>query len=166
MKAKKSLGQHFLMHPRITERIADAAGISKSDIVLEIGPGTGILTKPLLVRAKKIIAIETDAELVEKLKITFAEEIKNGKLTLIHGDILHASLSLTVGNNKDYRVVANIPYYLTGEILRMFLSAPHTPRSMTLLVQKEVAERIVCRGKQARSKKESILSVPCKSYWP
>ena len=173
-RARKSLGQHFLMHPSIAERIADAASISTLDTELEIGPGTGMLTKSLLARAKKVIAIETDAELVETLQARFVDEIKNRRLTLIHGDIRDIRdirdtyLSLTVGNNKYYRVVANIPYYLTGEILRMFLSAQQKPRSMTLLVQKEVAERIVARksarGGSASGGKESILSVAVKTY--
>ena len=170
-RTKKSLGQHFLMHPSIAERIADVANISSDDVVLEIGPGTGMLTKPLLARAKKVIAIETDAELIEKLPARFADEIKNGWLTLIHGDIRDmrdTHLSLTVGNNKHYQVVANIPYYLTGEILRKFLSATHKPSSMTLLVQKEVAERIVARksarGGSDSGGKESMLSVSVKAY--
>jgi len=155
MKAKKSLGQNFLMHARIAERIAIASGITSSDTVLEIGPGTGMLTAPLLARAKKVIAIETDHELFEQLKEKFANEIKKGRLKLVHGDI-RAFDPASIG--EPYTLVANIPYYLTGEIIRSFLSSTHKPSALTLLLQKEVAERI------ARSKKESILSIAVKTY--
>jgi len=155
MRAKKSLGQNFLMHAKTAERIADAAMISENDTIVEIGPGTGMLTRPLLARAKKVIAIEADAELVEELRNTFVEEILVGKLELVTHDIRTFDLSLLP--NK-YKVVANIPYYITGEIIRSFLEAAPQPQSMTLLVQKEVAERI------ARSKKESLLSLSVKVF--
>jgi len=153
--AKKGLGQHFLMHRQTSERIVLAAGVSCTDTVLEIGPGTGVLTKELLLRSGTVYAVETDAELIPRLKETFATEIEEGRLVLIHEDI-RAFDPKTIGN--DYRLVANIPYYITGEIIRQFLTAGHKPLSMTLLVQKEVAERV------ARSKKESLLSLSVKVY--
>lgn len=155
MQAKKSLGQNFLMHARIAERIADSASLSKEDTVLEIGPGTGKLTRALLVRAKKVIAVEADHELIAPLQETFAIEIADGQLELIEADIRSFDPTSIAG---PYALVANIPYYITGEIIRSFLSAPHKPSSMTLLVQKEVAERV------ARSKKESLLSLSVKAY--
>lgn len=154
MRAKKSLGQHFLMHARIAERIAVEAGVNHDSVVLEIGPGTGILTRELLTRAKKVIAIEADESLCEKLRGDFAREIAEGRLELVHDDIRSFDLSAVDG----YEVVANIPYYLTGELFRLFLTAERQPRHMTLLVQKEVAERI------ARAKKQSILSLSVKAY--
>ena len=154
--AKKSLGQNFLMHARIAERIAMVAGLSGDSVVFEIGPGTGMLTRELLKLARKVIALEADRELFERLESDFASDISAGRLELVHGDIRSYPLFTTV--NRGYVVVANIPYYLTGEIFRMFLSAANQPRSMTLLVQKEVAERI------ARSKKESILSLSVKAF--
>jgi 16S rRNA (adenine1518-N6/adenine1519-N6)-dimethyltransferase len=155
MFAKKSLGQHFLMHRATAERIADASGITPADTALEIGPGTGILTTALLQRAGKVIAVEADHELVPKLQETFRADITSGKLVLVESDIRSFDPKSIAG---DYHVVANIPYYITGEIIRSFLTATHKPRSMTLLVQKEVAERIV------RSKKESLLSLSVKVY--
>lgn len=156
MRAKKSLGQNFLMHARIAKRIVLVSGVDESSVVLEIGPGTGMLTRALLARAGKVIAIEADYELFEKLKVDFANEINSGQLELIHGDIRTFDIfSLP----KNYSLVANIPYYLTGEIFRMFLGADKQPSSMTLLVQKEVADRIV-----ARDGKESILSLSVKAY--
>lgn len=155
MQAKKSLGQNFLMHARIAERIALVAGLNVDSIVLEIGPGTGMLTRELLKVAGKVIAIEADKKLFERLQTDFAKEITEKRLELIHGDIRMFDIATLP---KGYLLVANIPYYLTGEIFRMFLSSENQPGSMTLLVQKEVADRI------ARSKKESILSLSVKAY--
>lgn len=154
-RAKKSLGQNFLMHQATADRIADAAKLSKFDAVLEIGPGTGMLTRALLARAGKVVAVEADAELIPTLKETFAAEIAAGRLELIEGDIRSFD-PLCLGG--PYALAANIPYYITGEIIRQFLSAERKPVSMTLLVQKEVAERI------ARSRKESLLSLSVKAY--
>ncbi len=156
--ARKSLGQHFLMHPRIANRIALAAGLSSDSIVLEIGPGTGVLTRELLPIAGKVVAVEADQELCEKLQQDFSSEIARGQLELVYGDIRSYSLKNVARENGEYQVVANIPYYLTGELFRIVLSAEHQPSNMTLLVQKEVAERV------ARSVKESILSLSVKAY--
>lgn len=150
------------MHARIAERIAKAARLAKDSVVFEIGPGTGMLTRELLKLAQKVIAVEADRELYEKLQGDFANEIATGRLELMHGDIRDVDLNLRYsvkdGALENYVVVANIPYYLTGEIFRMFLAAKNQPSAMTLLVQKEVAERV------ARSKKESILSLSIKAY--
>ncbi len=154
-RAKKSLGQNFLMHARIAERIVLAAQISLEDVVFEIGPGTGMLTKELLKRAKKVIALEADNELYDTLQRDFADDIALKKLELHHGDIRTFD---PMDLPKGYVVVANIPYYITGEIIRLFLETKNQPQNMTLLVQKEVAERV------ARSKKESILSLSMKAY--
>lgn len=153
--AKKSLGQNFLMHARIAERIALTSGITSSDTVFEIGPGTGMLTRELLKLAGHVVALEADQELFDALHATFATEIADKRLTLLLGDIRTFELATLPAG---YTLVANIPYYLTGEIFRMFLTAKRQPRSMTLLVQKEVAVRI------ARDKKESILSLSVKAY--
>ncbi len=153
-RAKKSLGQNFLMHRQTAERIALAANID-GKTVLEIGPGTGMLTRALLARAKRVIAIEADTELVQKLQEEFALEIASGALHLIHGDAREFDPS-SIG--EPYALVANIPYYITGELFRKFLTARAKPVSMTFLVQKEVAVRI------ARSKKESLLSLSVKAF--
>ena len=153
--AKKSLGQNFLMHARIAERIALTAELTSTSVVFEIGPGTGMLTRELLKLAGKVIALEADHALFEKLQHEFAKEISEGRLDLQYGDIREFDIASLP---KEYALVANIPYYLTGEIFRMFLEAKQQPSSMTLLVQKEVAERV------ARSKKESILSLSVKAY--
>lgn len=143
------------MHARIAERIALAAQLAPDAVVFEIGPGTGMLTRELLKLARKVIALETDYELFKKLQTDFADDIAEGRLELVHGDIRTFAISTLP---KGYALVANIPYYLTGEIFRMFLESENQPSSMTLLVQKEVAERI------ARAKKESVLSLSVKAY--
>ena len=142
------------MHARTAERIAEAAEITSSDTVLEIGPGTGMLTRALLARAKCVVAVEADVELIPRLEETFQEDLEKGKLRLVSADIR----SYDPSELGAYKLVANIPYYITGEIIRTFLSGKSKPGSMTLLVQKEVAERIV------RSKKESLLSLSVKVY--
>jgi len=154
MRAKKSLGQNFLMHRQIAERIADVADIA-GKTVLEIGPGTGMLTRALLSRASRVVALETDAELLPLLTEEFGDEIAAGTLELLHQDVRTFDPKTITG---PYSLVANIPYYITGEIFRQFLTADHKPSSMTLLVQKEVAVRIV------RAKKESLLSLSVKAF--
>lgn len=155
MRPKKSLGQNFLMHAQTAERIVHAAALPEAATVLEIGPGTGLLTRALLKAGMRVIAVEADADLIPVLEDAFQADIAAGTLSLIHADVRSFDPNTISG---DYHLVANIPYYITGEIIRQFLSATHKPRSVTLLVQKEVAERI------ARAKKESLLSISVKAY--
>ncbi|KKS99051.1 MAG: Ribosomal RNA small subunit methyltransferase A [Candidatus Nomurabacteria bacterium GW2011_GWA2_43_15] len=160
MKAKKSLGQNFLINPKIAERIAFEADISKKDTVLEIGPGTGNLTKYLLTRAKKVIAVEKDDNLIKELTKKFKKEIEEKKLVLINDDILKFNIQkIDCKFFGNYKIIANIPYNITGAILKKFLSEKNKPESMTLMIQKEVAERIM-----ARDGKESLLSISVKAY--
>lgn len=159
MKAKKSLGQHFLTSAGIAKRIVIAGNVRGGDTVLEIGPGKGILTRALLDQGAKVIAIEKDDRAIPLLHEAFAQEIGEGRLVLVHGDALNTDLS-KYGLNKpySYSLVANIPYYITGAILRTYLSHNTPPKHIAVLVQKEVAERI------ARSKKSSILSLSVLVY--
>jgi len=166
MRAKKSLGQNFLTSRAVARDIVVAAQITPDDVVLEIGPGKGFLTEGLLQKAKKVIAVEKDERMVEYLKDKFREEIRNGKLELIHQDILSFDISRSTLHALRFTLVANIPYYITGEILRTFLSGDLQPQRMVLMVQKEVAERIVARpsSRRAGTGKESILSMSVKAY--
>lgn len=154
-RPKKSLGQNFLMHASIAERIVHAAKLPPGSTVLEVGPGRGILTKALLAQGVSVIAVEADRDLAHMLRDMFSTDIARGALTVIEGDIREYSFEALP---QPYHVVANIPYYLTGDLMRKLLESAHQPESMTLLVQKEVAERI------ARAKKESILSLSVKAY--
>jgi len=158
-KAKKSLGQNFLKSPKILADIVAAGKITGNDTVLEIGPGRGALTRALLATGARVIAIEKDDALIAELESLFIEEITSQKLTLLHGDILECDPTDFDVLSRKYKVVANIPYYITGAIIEHLLSSSHQPTSATLLVQKEVAERIV-----ARDNKESLLSISVKAY--
>ena len=153
-RAKKSLGQNFLKWPPALNQAVGAGALKKSDTVLEIGPGKGHLTEKLLSKAGKVIAVEKDKELFSFLQQKFSLEIKKGELELIEGDILKLE-SKKLGK---YKLVANIPYNITGAILKKFLSCENQPSLMVLLVQKEVAERILAK------KKESMLSISVKAY--
>ncbi len=165
VKAKKSLGQNFLRSDKAIREIVEAGRVGKSDTVLEIGPGEGVLTRALLDKGARVIAIEKDDRLIIELNNTFKDEISQKSLILIHGDVLDlvgkdamsANLAKLLG--KSYKLIANIPYYITGEIIERFHTVPNNPVLMVLLVQKEVAERII-----ARDGKESILSIAVKMY--
>lgn len=144
--SKKKLGQHFLTSKKIAERMASAAHITLRDIILEIGPGKGMLTDALILQnPKKIIAIEKDKKLIPILR----EKYKNEKrIEIIEGDIRtmfnRASLKKKLG--RDYKVVSNIPYYLTSYLIRILLENGLTkPQSIIFMIQKEVAERIISR---------------------
>lgn len=153
--AKKSLGQNFLMHRQTGARIVGAARLPENALVLEIGPGTGMLTKELLLAGNRVHAVEADFALIPELEETFSKEIQSGTLVLTAGDIRTFNTSVL---EDAYHIVANIPYYITGEIIRQFLTEKNQPKTMTLLVQKEVAIRI------AREKKESLLSLSVKAF--
>lgn len=155
---KKSLGQHFLRSESALNKIIDAAELIKDDVVLEVGPGEGVLTEKLLLMSKSAFAIEKDSRAIEILQEKFKNEIKDKRLNLIQGDILTLNIEAQLLQNG-YKVVANVPYYISGALIRYFLEAELLPESMTLLLQKEVVERIV-----AKDKKESILSMSVKAY--
>jgi 16S rRNA (adenine1518-N6/adenine1519-N6)-dimethyltransferase len=159
IRAKKSLGQHFLNSKKALDQIVQASGLSKNDIVLEIGPGTGILTKEILSSGAKVIAIEKDIRAFDLIKQNFKNEIKSNQLQIINKDILEMDMNSIGLQNSKYVIVANIPYYITGAILEKFLEYEPRPQKMVLLVQKEVAERII-----TRDGKESILSISVKAF--
>lgn len=159
MRAKKSLGQNFLKSKAALDAIIGAGDPTPDDIVLEIGPGQGVLTTELLKSAGKVVAIEKDSRLIPVLRGNFEKYVKNGKLDILEKDILDFDPEISEFADHPYKVIANIPYYITGQVIRKFLEAEHQPESMTLLVQKEVADRIM-----ARDGKESILSISVKAY--
>lgn len=159
-RKKKSLGQNFLRSTSVVKKIVASADITAGEIVLEVGPGKGILTRALLDSGARVVAVEKDDRLIPELSELFAEEVALGTFTLVHGDILELfPTSIPLIKNGNYKVVANIPYYISGALLRIFLESDCQPASMVLMLQKEVARRIV-----AQDKKESILSVSVKAY--
>lgn len=159
MISGQPLGQHFLRSAKALEDIVESAHLSSADTVLEIGPGEGVLTKELLMRSGKVIAVEKDPVFVHMLRNRFEEEIREQKLFLIEEDIrdfIPGKHGLFGGT---YKLVANIPYYITGEILREYIGGKTPPSHAVLLVQKEVADRIV-----EKDGKGSLLSVSIRAF--
>lgn len=156
----EKLGQNFLKDESVVQKIIKASDLKKDDVVLEVGPGKGILTEELARRAGKVIAVEIDSSLLNELrnKLRNFENIK-----IINEDILKLNLSKLVADYEfpvtGYKVIANIPYYITSKIIRLFLESEFAPNEMILMVQKEVAERIV-----AKPGKMSILAVSVQYY--
>lgn len=179
LKAKKRLGQHFLVDEDILECILSAAELSRKDIVVEVGPGLGILTKRLAEVAGKVIAVELDFKLVRMLRESLASF---PNVEIIHADILKIAPRQLLGDYlaipelaQGYKVVANLPYYITSPILRHFLEAWAKPSLMVVMVQKEVGEAIAANpGKmsllsvstQFYSKPTIIAFVPAGSFYP
>ena len=167
MRAKRSLGQHFLKSERALLAIVRAGSINPGDIILEIGPGMGALTEKLLATNCQVLAIEKDDKLYEFLKTKFEKYISLGKLKLIHGNALEFNPQSYQLEPRSYKLISNIPYNITGAILKKFLGAKNQPKIMALLVQKEVAKRIIGRplgGSASKWGKESILSISVKAY--
>ncbi len=157
-KPKKSLGQNFLTSDIVPNWMCDSASLKKGEVVLEIGAGTGKLTKTLLDRGALVLAIETDQRAIKTLEETFAKEINTKQLTIYNQDVRNLNLSSLNLTNHEFKVVANIPYYLSGFLFRVLLSGEIQPQTLTFLIQKELAERI------ARDKKSSILSLSVKAF--
>lgn len=170
---RKHLGQNFLISRNILEKIIEAADLSKDDVALEIGPGIGVLTLELAKKAKKVIAIEKDPEMVKIVRnVLTVLNVKN--VEIIGGNIL----KLQTTNYQlptNYKVVANIPYYITSPVIRMFLEAENKPELIVLMVQKEVGQRICARppkmsvlsvSVQFYAQPEIISYVSKKSFWP
>ncbi|MCX6812210.1 MAG: 16S rRNA (adenine(1518)-N(6)/adenine(1519)-N(6))-dimethyltransferase RsmA [Candidatus Berkelbacteria bacterium] len=169
--AKKNMGQNFLVDDEVLAKIVEAADLKSTDTVIEIGPGLGVLTEELVSRAGRVVAIEKDdflAELLNQIsniknprRVSYRKKNDKVKIKIVNEDALDLDLSayslqLTA---YDYKVVANIPYNITSAIIRKFLEADNKPELMVLLVQKEVAERIV-----ARPGEMSLLSVSVQFY--
>jgi 16S rRNA (adenine1518-N6/adenine1519-N6)-dimethyltransferase len=201
--AKHSLGQNFLVNKEVLDQIVEAAELSRTDCVIEVGPGLGTLTQELLPKVDKLIAIEKDdnlAKLLETYVSKMAEDEEansdgmpkppfakatevaqlvrhdrnNDRLKIINGDILQVNIPELIGD-RPYKVVANIPYYITSKILRLFLELPKQPETIVLLVQKEVAERICAKkgdmstlavSVQAYAQAEIVSIVPRNSFFP
>ena len=155
-RAKKSLGQNFLADGRVVSRIIRAAEISPNDLVLEIGPGRGVLTRRIAELAGRVVAVELDDVLADSLKADFEE---SPNVSIVHADAREVAIDELVPADVPYKLVANLPYYAASPIIRRFLEADHKPRLMVVMVQREVA-----RGMCAEPGKMSILSVATQLY--
>lgn len=164
---KKSLGQHWLFDEPSLNAMLNAGNVSKNDTILEVGPGLGTLTKKLCANAKKVIAVELDDTLAANLRQNTlsshseGSEVKSKDDTLSNLEVVNQSILDydTSTLPKNYKIIANIPYYLTSNLIRRMLEAPNPPSVMVLLIQKEVAERIA-----AEPGEMSILSVATQFY--
>lgn len=168
LRNDKSLGQHWLTNRAILAQIADAAKLGPTDTVLEIGPGLGTLTSELLRRAGKVVAVEFDPQLAAKLPGQFPGK----NLQVIHQDILSYPLESLP---DDFVVVGNIPYYITNKIVRKVSEGPHRPKTVVLLIQKEVAERLAAQAgdlsvsaiaAQVNYRVECGIGVPAEYFTP
>ena len=167
LRARKGLGQHFLIDEDVLRLIVSAAQLTPTDVVMEIGPGLGVLTKELARQAGWVVAIELDTNLVDILKQTLASF---NNVTIINEDVLSIAPEAVLQEQKTkfspevdspfgYKVVANLPYYITSPVLRHFLEASFKPKVMVVMVQKEVAEEIV-----AKPGRMSLLSISVQLY--
>ena len=138
LKANKSLGQNFLINQQIIDDIVKVANVNEDDLIIEIGPGLGSLTSKLADNAKKVVAIELDQNMIEILKERFSL-YKN--VEIIHGDIMKVDLKEIIGEEKNIKIVANLPYYITTPIVMKLLEENLKMKSITVMVQKEVGER-------------------------
>jgi len=152
-RAKKELGQHWLEDASILEAIADAADLSADDYVLEIGPGKGTLTEVLASRSSQVLALEYDKDLIPQLKILARAK----EFTVVEGDVRTFDFGTLP---EKYKIVANIPYYLTSHLIRSISETLNPPEIAVLLIQKEVAQRL-CAGPG----KMSILAVTAQFYF-
>lgn len=152
-KPKKELGQHWLHDELSLQAMCDIAEVSSDDVVLEIGPGLGTLTEKLVEQAKNVVAVEFDEALARDLP----SRVQSDNLSIVHQDILRFDLTQLP---QDYKVIANIPYYLTSNLVRVLSESSNSPQSITMLIQKEVAERIA-----AGPGDMSLLSVTAQMYF-
>lgn len=157
-KFTKSLGQNFLTDNSVLRDIVEGAEISKEDFVIEIGPGVGTLTKELLKSAKRVCSIELDSELIPILN----EELKDfDNFTLVHKDAMKVNFDEIIGEEKSVKLVANLPYYVTTPIIAKLLNEEYKFKSLTIMIQKEVAERI---ASEPNSKDYGALSLLVQYY--
>lgn len=180
IKANKSLGQNFLINSEVVEKIIESSELSTDDLVIEIGPGLGTLTKYLLEKAGKVICIELDTRMVKILKNRFASR---DNFEIINEDVLKVDLNKIIKENKstgkikNVKIVANLPYYITTPIIMRLLEEQLDIKSITVMIQKEVAERLIeiPGGKNTGAithtvyyycESEKIMEVPNSSFIP
>ena len=180
IKAKKSLGQNFLINEEVVKRIVECSEISKTDLIIEVGPGIGSLTKYLLEKAGKVISIELDEKMIKILNDRF---VLYKNFELINGDILKIDLKELIRNNKDgekiknVKIVANLPYYITTPIIMKLLEEELDINTITVMIQKEVADRLIAIPGEKNtgsitytvyyySESEKIMEVPNTSFFP
>ena len=156
IRPNKGLGQNFLFERGIVQKMVRVAGVRPDDTVLEVGPGLGILTSELLRAAKRVVAVELDRTLAEHLRRAFGDD---PRFALVEGDALRLAVADLVPPPTPYLVAANLPYSVGSAVLRHLLEAPHPPERLAVMLQLEVAERLV-----AKPPEMSILGVAVQFY--
>ena len=177
IKPARSKGQNFLIKEDVYEKIIDVAELKKDDVILEVGPGLGFLTEKLAVKAEQVVAVELDDKLANALQIRLKEEkVKN--VEVVNENVLEIfkfSNFQIFKKKLNYKIVANLPYNITSVFLRKFLTSEYKPEMMVLMLQKEVAERIIAKpGKmsllavsvQYYAQAEILHYVPANNFWP
>ena len=155
-RAKKSLGQNFLVDGRVRQRIVAAAELTPDDLVVEIGPGRGFLTAVLAEQTGRLVAVEVDDVMAASLSETYAG---NPNVAVLHADAREVEIDALVPAGKPYKLVANLPYYAATPIIRRFLESEHRPKLMVVMVQREVAQEMAAEPGQMR-----LLSVATQMY--
>ncbi len=183
LRPKKSLAQNFLINEHILKEIVRAADITHDDVVIEVGPGVGTLTRQLALAARRVVAVELDQHLVAILRDTLASF---DNVTVVQQDILKFDIDKEIGDPNfqlptsnfqppPYKVVANLPYYITSAVIRKFLDQPHQPRVLVLMVQQEVAQRIMAApgdlsllavSVQFYAMPSVVMKLPASAFYP
>ncbi|MEP7199082.1 MAG: 16S rRNA (adenine(1518)-N(6)/adenine(1519)-N(6))-dimethyltransferase RsmA [Chloroflexota bacterium] len=192
LRPKKSLGQNFLISESLLQSIVRAADMDPDDVVIEVGPGVGTLTYQLALTARRVVAVELDQHMVAILRDTLAS---CGNVTVLHQDILRLDIADAIAqiptnqptnqpptsnlqlpaSTLQYKVVANLPYYITSAVIRKFLDSPHPPNVLVLMVQHEVAQRIMAApgdmsllavSVQFYAQPSLVMKLPAGAFYP
>lgn len=183
IQASKSLGQNFLVNDEVIDKIIDTANIANEDLIIEIGPGLGVLTKRLLEKCNNVIAVELDTRMIKILQDRFCINIQNNELEIINEDILKVDLNKLIDDKKkinnilNVKVVANLPYYISTPIIMKLLGDRLNINEIIVMVQKEVAQRLTAKtgtrlsgaityAVDYYSEATSIIKVPKESFIP
>jgi 16S rRNA (adenine1518-N6/adenine1519-N6)-dimethyltransferase len=164
IKLSKLRGQHFLTDKRIVDKIVLAAELTPEDVALEVGPGLGVMTRELAPRTKRLIAVELDPLFVRELRSSFAAE---PHLEIVEADILRVNVADYGLLAADYKLISNLPYNITSAFLKKFLIEPPAPERIVVMIQKEVAERIIgvsSKFQQPDSNPTNLLGIVCNLY--
>lgn len=174
IRPSKGLGQNFLIDKEVVKKFIESAELKPNDVVLEIGPGLGVLTQELAKKAGRVIAVEKDQSMVKVLKeLLDCWNIRN--VRIVKDDILKINPKYHIIPNTKYKIVANLPFYLTVPVIRKFLESNYQPRGMILIVQKEVGQRICAKppdmnllavSVQIYAKPEIVSYISKNSFWP
>ncbi|MFA5374854.1 MAG: 16S rRNA (adenine(1518)-N(6)/adenine(1519)-N(6))-dimethyltransferase RsmA [Dehalococcoidia bacterium] len=171
-RAKKGLGQNFLVDKHVLDRIVSAAKLTRDDYVVEVGPGLGVLTQELAQSAGRVVAVELDSTMVAVLREKFAD---SSNVEIVEADILKCAPESLISDERDYKVIGALPYNIASAVLRHFLEAEHKPTMIVAVIQKEVAQSIAAQpgdmgllsvGVQLYGKPSIVKTISPRSFHP